>query len=307
MNRAHRGKSLQWLSGDAALEAALVGLVLKPMQACMNEQLRLAGGVSWTQGVAAASAAIAAGAPLPVALSHGEWPLLAAASGKYERRCMQDLEKLQGNHRHFECWPSSWISIRSRHRLCRMISREAAAVHELLLVKHQKFPFRLFCLATDHSLVQEIEGSCESSRGKYTAQFLQKYAGRLLDGDAQAELAAIVLFGRASTVKLESLNASIRRRLFAVSTQVAKPRLAVLSAEVLLGRVRTRHLERRFPAGHKMARKARSRKYMKAGGDGKKKRRGGGGAWRACACEAHRPALRNIQEIVSRVEAARPA
>ena len=110
---------------------------------------------------------------------------------------------------------------------------------------------------------------------------MRAHAGKVGCGDCLSELASIAMMARTSTVRLESLNASIRRRLIATSTQVATPHLGSLSAELALSKMRTRLLENELPPGHRMhnARQACATHYATTRRH--HRRRGGGGAWRA--------------------------
>lgn len=247
-NRAHRGSSLQWLSGDLALEVVVAAKVLQPMHTLMTEQLRLAGGHCATVATAKLCDDLTPGASLLEGLSTAELPLLVAARGHLDKRCMDDLASAQDDREGMSAWPPHWATLRVQHLLFRLFSRQGAALHERVVRKHKGFPFRLFRLLVDPEARQDIESACRQSQDPFTAEFTQRYSDDLMPDDAQAELLAISIFSRPSTVRLESLNASIRRRLLAVSTQVTRPHLANLSADVLLGKTRVRHLERALPA-----------------------------------------------------------
>ena len=96
------------------------------------------------------------------------------------------------------------------------------------------------------------------------------------------ELAMVVLLGRCATVRLESLNASIRRLLRVLSNQVKKPDLATLSSLFVCSRFRLQDdrakLRNQTSAGKVKRRRTSTKGVIKRKCS---KKHGGGGAWRA--------------------------
>ena len=146
---------------------------------------------------------------------------------------------------------------------------------------------------------------CESSLDPYTSSFLEHHKGQLSEPPALLELAAIVLHGNTSTVTLESLNASLRRRLVSASVQVSTPDFHSISAEFMLGKMRRRSYGLLFPPGHRhfRARSARKQRLSKA----PKKRKGGGGAFRAYMKQRGEKFSRGISDEYRQLSAAAKA
>lgn len=284
INRANRGKALQWVTGGSvACDLVCMSIVASPMVRALRAEIDLSSAASRTkQAAAAASAGEGVGID---PLSSCRWPILVAARGEIEERFFRELEDVQAPSR-YEAFPDDWRTVEVRNRLFRMVSRQGAAAHELVATVNKQYPYKLMRLAVEPEVAGEIEASCESSLDGYSSAFLKAFAGQLNSSDALAELSLLVLASRTNTVKLESLNATIRRHLTVMSVQTKKPSLATVSSEFMLGQLRRRAVELSYPAGHPLhwARRVRGKAgKLKGGGAAaiEKKRRGGGGPWRA--------------------------
>jgi len=133
--------------------------------------------------------------------------------------------------------------------LFKALSREAAAVYELLYEKHGACPYISFLLVDgDPDTERTLRSICESGRDEFTASFLATYDDVRSEA-AQLELAMVLVHARTSTVSLESSNATLRRRLHGMSLQVCMPELSAVSAEFTLGKVRSRHHAVEHPQG----------------------------------------------------------
>ena len=234
---------------------------------------------------------------LETMLGDRRWQYLEAASGRVDNACMHSIDKLH----HPDCFaaiPDSWKTVNFRNRLFRMLSREAAMVHFLLASLHKCFPWILFLLPLDHTVVQKTVTACESSLDDWSLDFLMFFAGRLTCREALLEIAIIIILGKTSTVRIEALNALIRRIIVSKSNAVKKPNLLSISAEFALSRLRAseRGLFKRLwsiwkkPLSvtdadeHPIRRRAVRRKKKRVIKSETKKvvrRPGGGGAWRA--------------------------
>ena len=93
---------------------------------------------------------------------------------------------------------------------------------------------------------------------------------------ALLELVLVIIFGRTSSSRIESLNALLRRMLSLAQTYV--PEFKDLSAKFMLSRLRLRARSIANPPGLKQRRR---RKKAVQRSKGKKRSGGGGGAWRA--------------------------
>ena len=186
-----------------------------------------------------------------------------------------------------QAFPEDWRTMDVQHSLFRAFSRQGAAAHELVVTERRQFPFKLFRLLVEPGLQTELVESCAPSRDDFTAGFLEHFAGRLLCEEAMMELTVLALAITTTTARLESINATIRRRVTILGTQTHPPSLDTVSAEFILGKFRRKLTFSRCPPGHKSHGKLnRQAKVGKPAGqappDGTKRRRGGGGgAWRA--------------------------
>jgi len=283
-NRAHRKGAAEWLQQDRSTDMLVMRLVLSPMKMVLDKMLQLSGGVAKTLQV---SSLLQFG-PGPDAERTGrlqveQWPILMAAEGVLEKRALEDIAALHRPDLYLPTQESD-TTVVTNHLLFRLLSREAATIHQRLLIRHRQFPFRLFRLVSDPGCEGDIAGACQSSQDSYSKGFLEEFRGKLLSPEAQMELRMMVVFGMPNTVKTESSNATIRRRVVATSVQSHIPRLSVVSAEHVLGKLRCREHDFNHPKGSKghsrRLRKATS-KFSGGAKARKKVRRGGGGAWRA--------------------------
>ena len=147
------------------------------------------------------------------------WPLLVAATGKLDTRCMQELEDLHSADA-FSGLPPDWKTVEWRHLLTKLLSREAAAVYELLVVMHRKAPFILFRLLVAPEVWKPIiEALCESALDEFAKGFLAYYKDDIISRLALLELALIVMLARTSTVTLVLRNAKLRKIVLSKSNQ----------------------------------------------------------------------------------------
>lgn len=294
-NQAHRGVAARWLgAGIADMELVLMATVLQPMMRRMTLEIQMGSSVWMTRQQAALIRVLQDSMSIREFMKRSTWPLLAAAQGGLDQQCLEDIVQIQSPDRYL-AWPAEWKSVRVRNMLFRTISRQAASVKELLVCKHRRFPHKLFLLVADPDMEHEILSSCASSRCSYTESFLAAFGNDLSSRDALLELTMVVMTARTSTISLESSNASVRRRLVALSIQTRMPRVEAVSAEFVLAKVRRRQHERKYPAGHKLH-WFRVKKHAQV--KPPKRRRGGGGAWRAFTssrCKGQGPA--NFAEL----------
>ena len=280
--RHHRGAALQWARGPHRdRDLVVTRTVLEPMHQYMVQEIAASAALSLTKATHRRLEAMLAVGDLRGFLDSARWPLLEAALGSKDLTCLSKLSDLD-DPACYSAWPEEWWTVETRTLLFRCLSRQAAAVHELLVKKHQACPYSVFLLVADPvSAEARLEGTCMSARDEYTAGFLETYKDDLGSQPALLELAMILLQARTSTVSLESSNASLRRRLHGASLQVHMPDLHSISAEFALGKLRRRQIENKFPPGHREHRG--NRKTKRSEGQQKRKRRssGGGGMQRA--------------------------
>ena len=208
-----------------------------------------------------------------------------AAECEHEKQCLESVASLHEPGVYAELLDHD-KSVLTNHRIFRMLSREAGAVYQRLLVRHRIFPSRLFRLVTCPGFASELELACDPSLDDYARSYLSKFHGELDSPEARLELAIIVMNTVPNTARRESVNASIRRSVVATSTQTKMPKLKTISAEHVLRFMRRRENEYLHPRGHphhwqRLEGKATKVKLDKNGRPRMPRRRGGGGSWRA--------------------------
>lgn len=281
-NRAHRGKALAWCRSPTDSICVLMRMVLSPMMKYLHRHLAAAGGQWETAEVAKLLGEARASGSVRSALGRREFPMLLCARGDLDTETMRAIADLQDTQ-HYKVFPESGLTVQTQHLAFRLWSKEGAAFYQLVLTKNRSFPRKLFRLLLEPPPIQEIIGSCASSRDEYTQSFLDTFGDDLSGEAAMSELVALAIAARSSIARIESLNATVRRHLVASCVQAKRPDMPTVSAEYMLGRIRRRELQLKAPSGSRV----HLRKVIKKDGCGKlpalrdRGRRGGGGPWRA--------------------------
>ena len=276
--RHYRGAAWQWASSPVRdRDLVLAATVVRPMNTYMVQEIAAAAAISMTKATHERLQTMLATGNLKGFLESARWPLLEAALGAKDRTALNSIAALD-DPACYSAWPEDWYTVATRTKLFKCLSRQAAAIHELLATKHKACPYMVFRLISDPAAAQaELDGTCRSAMDDFTTGFLEAYPDELCSEPAMLELAMVLMHARTSTVSLESSNASVRRRLHGASLQVVMPDLHAISAEFALGKLRRRQLERKCPPGHREHRgKVKQRRQNR-----KRKRGGAGGAYRA--------------------------
>lgn len=287
-NKARRKETLEWVASGPAAHFIILRAVLGPMHRFLLSVVKAASSVFDTRQAHKVLQKVADGSSLDDLMRCREWPLLMAATAKESTRCMGELAALQDTQR-WQHFPEARCTWQTQHLVFKMVSRQGCSIQEAVIIPCSQFPFRLFAVLVDPSALADVRQSCLSSRDTWTQSFLEKHDSPELPFEGKLELVLCVLVARMSTVRLESLNATIRRRLIASSTQVSKPSVATVSAEFMLGKARRREFELKFRPGSKRHDNRVRRTESAAASEGQPRpRRGGGGAWRAFVSEKSR-------------------
>ena len=288
--------------GFLAVIVVLFRYVLSPMMKYLHTELKMSS-TYWEQAQRRQSMETMSAAGL---LGGRKWPILRAATGEVDNECMKAIEDLHQTP-WSEAAPKSWLTVKWRNILFRLLSREAAMIYMLLVMRHETFPFLLFLLLVDPAYADIIKGMCESSYDEFTAGFIAHYKDHGgIDGPrALLELAVIAIIVKTSTVRIEVLNGKLRKILRTRSNQTARPDLGVVSAEFLLSRVRARETrwkrnwkvtKKRKVGGKGLVRKRSTRKAIQP----PKRKRGGGGAWRAYVSARCRDKCKAVMKDLAR-------
>ena len=275
-NRAQRQKAFEWLATKPADRIMAMRFILDPMMVYLLSEIDTSS-YHWqaaTLHESVISDSIGSGKLL------GEkWPLLIAAEGTNDARCMKALESKHEDPalRHFR---SAAKKIRMNHMIFKLLGRDASWVHTKLVVLHGSILFKLFRTIKDPTQAEAVLAACPSLQGPFVKHFVEMHEGKeggIVSQDAKMQLATIAIFARTTTVRLEVLNAYLQRLLRAKSNSVMPPDMAVISAEFVLGTIREREKRSAMPSTQRPP----QRWHVKGGKVKKARRRGGGGAWRA--------------------------
>lgn len=211
-NKAYRKEAMSWLEKASPSHLIIARMVLTPMMGLLIREVSLASAAWKTKQLHKLAEMFKSGNLAQDALGVEQWPLLSAAFGESERKCLREIADLH-NPALYEAISDTDKNISTKHLVFRLLSREAAAVYQRIEVRHMQIPYELFKLAADPGLSAEVTQSCEPSRDSYSSNFLSSFAGRLGSPEARGELVMVVLFTRLNTVRVERTNATIRRRL----------------------------------------------------------------------------------------------
>lgn len=279
-NRQYRAKALAWLQSRPQSRILCLALASQPVRSLMHKELEMAGATWETQQ----SAKAAMRHDLDSVIAGRTWPLLEAAATVHEEACMGDIVSMCEVSA-FSCLGAPDMRMDRQTFVCQFLTRQGCAVHELLITKFRKFPYRLFLLLKDDSKLASIKAACEPSLDNYSKGFLAKYSEPTCV-EALLELSTVAMAAKTATVLLECRNAQIRRYVVSSSVQTSLPTLTSVSAKFVLRKIALRDRAVRVPAGLRVFRKrisksARESSSHAAATSVSRKRRGGGGAWRA--------------------------
>ena len=289
-NKAHRRGARDWLATSPGVATLLMRVTLSPMMWYLTQELELSN-LSLQKSLWSASKESLGLEGLLQLLQRGRWPLLLAATGELDREAMERVRQAHSEDQ-LRGVPSQYCQARWTNFLFRMLSRQGSSLHQLVLTKHKCFPFKLLRLVADPSLGAELLQTCRASRDPWSHSFLEHYKESIAGEEALLELACVILMGKTSIARLESLHATIRRGLTVSSVQCPTPDLSMVSANYLLGKICRREAETQEP-GIKVQRKRKKRRVTtdESGRRGTlgihkaPRQAGGGGAWRAFISE----------------------
>ena len=259
---------------DTPSEFVAMAIVLRPISVHMEKLIETSSAVWMSmQDVARMRAMKEEG----FKIEDCDWPLILASEQVFELECLQSIADAHDQAR-YTWWPPVWRTNKAQTKLFCLLSRAAAAIKEMQLKKHQTYPYRLFRLLRHPNEVDDVLAGCVEMRDDYTRGFVAAHGEDLRSASALAELSLIAMHARTSTVTLESLNASVRRRIVVAQTQVTMCTVEAVSAEFALGKLRRRERGFECPPGHKQSWK--NEVVVRRDEKQAKKRGGGGGAYR---------------------------
>lgn len=205
-----------------------------------------------------------------------EYQLVVAHTGKDDSELLQSAGKLM------YC-PEEWRVIRQRNEEMQrhifvLVARLAAAAYRLLVVRHRRWPFKLFKLLSDPLVKEELLDAKDCCLDGYTQSFREYYGEEAGGPAAIAELVSVAAVSHTDTASVERWHSRNQRRAqFRVWTNCQD--LETLSAKFLGMQCRDACVVR-DDAGRPAKRLRGPRPSAKLGA-GPKRRMGKSGPWRA--------------------------
>jgi len=283
--KANRKDALAFYESHPTVRLVLLGMLLAPLLTFMAKEFEMLSD-DWQRRQ---DAKIIYNGPTHRLLGGMVWPLLVAAAGTLQNACMQGIAELNNTDR-YRWIPKPSITLELRNWICRSISRQGAAVHQLVCCVRKAFPWMLFLLVTQPAVTAaQISATCPQLFDAYTKSYVDKYSQNLTASDGLIELALVIMTARTSTVLLECRNAHVSRWVRTMSLGAKDPLLRMVSNNFLLSKLsRRKTFEKSVyckAKGVKPPAEKGSKRRVRKDNVAKGKRRGGGGAWRAFISE----------------------
>ena len=155
-NRQYRAKALAWLQSRPQSRVLCLALASQPARSLMHKELEMSGATWETRE----SAKAAVRQDLGSAIAGRTWPLLEAAATVHEEACMSDIASMC-EVLAVGCLGATDMRMDQQTFVCQLLTRQGCAVHELLITKFRKFPYRLFLLLRDATKVDSIKAACK--------------------------------------------------------------------------------------------------------------------------------------------------
>jgi hypothetical protein len=263
-----RGAGLVFAQSYNEPKLLLMTLVLEPLQALRNRQFKLSG-KSWDrQQELRAAKSLKVGTDT---IASRQYRVVVSATCAHEFKFLDEVRALLSPSESWSVLPIASRTVSLRSLAFRLLSRAAALVHELLVVPQQGCPWQLFTLLEKPELIAQVASTPICRRDRFTHDFLGRFPD-LTSPHVRPTLHSLALEFTSDTGQIETLHATIRRRLLAASHNTHTELFAVLGSEWIA--LQSKHT---MPQG-------RSSQTSKGGKISKKHagpRRGGGGGYRA--------------------------
>ena len=246
----------------------MMAFVLNPLQALRNRQFELAGRRWDRQQELRVARAAAAGRP---AIGSRDYRVLISATCTTEKKFFNELLALMAPT---DCWrtlPNASQTVTMRSLAFRLLSRAGAVVHELLVVPQRGFPWRLFELLRDPGLAVNMSTTPICQLDRFSYDFVREFP-ELGASHVVPILHSLAVEFASDTGEIETLHASIRRRLLAATHNTHAELFSVLGSEWIALQAKSS-----APRGHVFYTAPRETVMKRAA----RERRGGGGGYRA--------------------------
>ena len=220
-----------------------VAMALWPARVIMHTEIGLAsqdhqlhvwkGAINFDEGEGA-------GTSVRAVLGNGRHGLLEAARMVLDDNALAAWRALHAP-RNFDGFPAAAFTLEFRHDVFRTLSRSSAYTYKYCKRRHMMPDYQVYRLL-DRSITVDalLAIGCSAMRGSYLRGFIADFGKPYLTSfPALIELAVVVLTGKTSTIKIENLNAFLRRSL-ALRFHARRMSLLQLSVMFLLAGMRNR-------------------------------------------------------------------
>jgi len=289
LNAQDRRIACAWVQSKPLRDLIVMRLVMVPLAELMQAHLAL-GSHKWeTDQRRRELQAIRGGMAEGDAALGREYRIAIAAKGVIEDRFSAKLQYLLTEPAMWSLILPADVTEAANSFAFRLLSRSGCLVAELLEEKHRKHPFRMFLLLSYPELAGRIVKEPPCMFGKFAAKFLEENPD-LHSQEARMRLLAVASAAKTDLAHLESLHATIRRNVLAMSHQCPRVELARASAEWVASRCRSRAKHSTAGVRTNIVGVGPSEAQAADIHQPSRKPRGGGGAWRAFVA-MHDPGL----------------
>lgn len=236
INTVHRRMAATWLESRPLGRLMLQRIIMEPLRQLQRRQFELAGD-DWEQKqrLRALSAQNAGTSSLQAR----DYRVCVAASGRDEAAFFSQLRLLLREADLWSILPLSCFTVAFRALAFRLISRAGCAIHELLAVPHQRFPFKVFRLLQEPELAPELSGAPACTLDEWSLDLRAAYPS-LSGQDFMKHLELVCMMAWKDVSQVEARHATVRRLLMTASLQTMPQEFRDLSAEWCMLQARKR-------------------------------------------------------------------
>ena len=226
LNSKHRKEAQKWVSSDPGALLLVARTVQEPLREFLQRQFHY----SSQDYQAELLALIAQSSQCPGSQDRQlRFPIVIASELEVETTFMQRMNALLFQKSYWSSLPSASLTLNMQHLIFQLISRSAAAIHQLHVHVRSSYPFRLFQVVLHPERAAELEHEPNCLKDPFTMQIQQQlgFTGEICR-QTLTHMASLIEVDISS---IEARYASIRRQLFSKSCQTWTLPLTLASAE----------------------------------------------------------------------------
>ena len=235
-NAQDRGTASQWIHTDPLADLIAMAAIIDPFSQLMHSQLAQSSFAWEEQQQANQARAMSANQQHQ---PQRQYSLVEAAKGTLENRFHQQVAAVFKDKELWSIVPDSACTSRWRTNAFKVLSRGAAAVHQLISVPHQGFPYQTFLLLEDPAKSATIAAQPVCLKDGFTRSLASQWTG-LDSPQVRAVLEAMATKQPLDISGVEARHASIRRQLHSKSVQTWAMGVTSASGEWVLQQFRNK-------------------------------------------------------------------